>query len=608
MKPRSKLTAALVGVLLALGAATYALDCDSAAPSSEHPSPKFDPSRDAESLAAPAPAPDAVEEPAQVPGADSLRFVAGQPPVSVAVSLTAGAAGVYPPLQAQVGQGSFWDLPAPVDSAGEDTARSAWEIYARSADGEHAYWANLAATADLDDTGRVLALSPAASLAVEVVDPDGAPLAGANVRVSRGLIGLVHLTQSTDEDGGAEFPAIPPGDYRLTVQAAGFVARSRPLLHTARLPGGRDTLRVVLDRGATVAGRVVDTAGRPVAGAQVEAIAVSPFADEILDADFLAQVGVASQVARAGADGRFILAGLDIGALQLRAEAPGYAAGLSELMRVQASGRQPSVDIVLRREATRDDLLVRVQTSDPQVQVDAVYLQVDTGADAGRRCVGSHLRAADWRFNNCGRGARTLVATTRDGVELRWTGEFSETTEVILDAPGRLEIFVVDAQGAPVNSSLVQLWRGAELLLEADSRGSRPLTYLAAPPLTATLVALDARRGAALESVALETAPQAPPHGARRYVMTLNRDILGVAQPPGIVRDLAVIQRVTRAEVVRDGRSILFDMIAPDSPAGRAGVQRADALVYLRKTSGARYELLVLRDGARIRLDFALED
>ncbi|HEV2802964.1 MAG TPA: TonB-dependent receptor [Pyrinomonadaceae bacterium] len=54
-----------------------------------------------------------------------------------------------------------------------------------------------------------------------VVDPQGAGVAGATITLSNPEKNFVR-TQTTNEDGGYTFPLIPPGNYRLEAEAAGF--------------------------------------------------------------------------------------------------------------------------------------------------------------------------------------------------------------------------------------------------------------------------------------------------------------------------------------------------------------------------------------------------
>lgn len=531
----------------------------------------------------------------------SLRFVRGADAESVAVFVNVGTPGHYPPREGEVEEGGFFELPEALEVSTWDEELNVHEVYARSEDNKDAFWSFLPANKNPDEA-QVVTLRPASPLNVEVVDPAGEPLVGAKVRLSHGLIGMVHQTEITSEDGEALLGAIPEGDFQLSVYADGFVRHTRHLLHTYRSESEVATTQVILDRGATVTGRVVDEFGVVVAGADVAIIPVSPFADEIIDADFLAQVGVASQIGKSDAQGRFSMGGIATGAVQVRADAPGYGAGLSALIRVKGDTSTKIDDIVLTREEQRDDLLVRVLLSDPTVKLNAVELRVPSGhEDAGRRCRGSRLNARDWRFVNCGKGSRELIATTTTGVALHWKGTLEEEDEITLNAPRRLEVFVVDAVGAPVSGAFVQIWQDGEKLLEATSRGADPIRYDTAIPFRATIVARDARRGAG--QYAIEIAANAGDQAANeeRAVVTLDRELLELSFPPGVLNHVEEIERHLGAQIVQDDHQWIVDRVPADSGAGQAGIQRGDHILMLRRV-GEEVEAIISREGERLRV------
>lgn len=128
------------------------------------------------------------------------------------------------------------------------------------------------------DRGLVLHARPVATdktLAVRVVDPDGRPVAGAEVRAwveSVGVAGAVVVTGTNGRAEIANLPArrlivgakMPPDDPR----AAKWVEAS---LYGVT-PDDRE-VEVQFREGVSVAGRVVDAAGEPVAGATVRVFA-----------------------------------------------------------------------------------------------------------------------------------------------------------------------------------------------------------------------------------------------------------------------------------------------------------------------------------------------
>jgi hypothetical protein len=109
-----------------------------------------------------------------------------------------------------------------------------------------------------------------------VAADDGRPLRRAIVRLSAAETGAPRTT-ITDEGGRYEFRDLPGGRYSLTAARVGFVTLSygqtRPLESGTpiELRAGQaiEKVDIALPRGSVIAGRIVDEAGEPVAGAQV---------------------------------------------------------------------------------------------------------------------------------------------------------------------------------------------------------------------------------------------------------------------------------------------------------------------------------------------------
>ena len=95
-----------------------------------------------------------------------------------------------------------------------------------------------------------------------VVDPDGQPVFDATVRV--GMLGEVHTREArTLADGSFVVAACEPGRKPVAAAAPGFAAVTLETdIHEDTPP-----LRLVLQRGKALRFRVVDQAGRPIAGA-----------------------------------------------------------------------------------------------------------------------------------------------------------------------------------------------------------------------------------------------------------------------------------------------------------------------------------------------------
>ena len=155
---------------------------------------------------------------------------------------------------------------------------------------------------------RDLQLEPAGSLAGRVVGrPGGEPVPAASVQ-ARSIEGWsLGRSRAVESDGEGRFrlDGLTPGDFVVEARAAGRAGRSAPVRVT---PGpSAPELVVELADGLALDGRVVDAAGRPVAGAQLTA---------------WSRDGGPPAEATSAAGGRFRIEGLLPGRYELRAMGP----------------------------------------------------------------------------------------------------------------------------------------------------------------------------------------------------------------------------------------------------------------------------------------------
>ena len=142
-----------------------------------------------------------------------------------------------------------------------------------------------------------LALDRGESLSGTVRDEDQKPLVGARVRLSPSNVSFFNMgavaadivsgekTAMTGSSGEFHISGLLEGDYRLVANARGYVPEAMK-----KVPSG-DTVSLVLRRGSTVEGRVLEAGDgeRPIPGARVRS---------------------GPSVATADAEGRFVLEGL----------------------------------------------------------------------------------------------------------------------------------------------------------------------------------------------------------------------------------------------------------------------------------------------------------
>jgi hypothetical protein len=182
-----------------------------------------------------------------------------------------------------------------------------------------------------DRRAPTLALEPALALSGTVVDEQGKPVAGVEIKARlqpgsrpRTMAGWGSGgTALTSAAGTFRFPALYAGlAHELTLTRRGFAVTRETV---PPLEAGRPAApaRFVLRQGRTGAGRVVNQADQPVAGATV-------VLEPVASGDLVARINRGRDEAwrfeaTAGADGRFEVPDLPPGRFDLTARGPGYA-------------------------------------------------------------------------------------------------------------------------------------------------------------------------------------------------------------------------------------------------------------------------------------------
>ena len=115
-----------------------------------------------------------------------------------------------------------------------------------------------------------LVLAPAAALTGRVLDESGAPVIGAHLVWVSSVADAAQRRVTSADGGGFVLDGLPPGDWSVDVQAAGYL----PLTQrgVALQAGANPGLALTVQRGGAVSGRVTDRAGVGIAGAAVELV------------------------------------------------------------------------------------------------------------------------------------------------------------------------------------------------------------------------------------------------------------------------------------------------------------------------------------------------
>ncbi|MFL6293896.1 MAG: carboxypeptidase regulatory-like domain-containing protein [Thermoanaerobaculia bacterium] len=184
--------------------------------------------------------------------------------------------------------------------------------------------------------GPTLALEPALAATGVVVDEQGRPVAGVQIQAAPQPAGRLRIaalvasggTSRTSASGRFRVGGLAAGiAHELRLAKAGFApARAEvPPLEPGRPgAGGGTDLRIVLRRGRTGFGRVVDGSDRPVAGARIE-LRPAPSGDRRMAMMRWRDSAPVKYEATADAAGRFEVRDLPAGTYGLTARGSGFA-------------------------------------------------------------------------------------------------------------------------------------------------------------------------------------------------------------------------------------------------------------------------------------------
>lgn len=300
----------------------------------------------------------------------------------------------------------------------------------------------MAAASGTAATPATLALRPGGTVTIDVVDENQQPMGEATAEL-RGL--EVHTPAVAG--GRAVVEVAVPGSYVVAAWAPGYAREFLP----AVVGSGTTALRVELSRGAELAGRVVDEAGKPVAGARVRYEAAQ---DAITGSD-LVRDSVESD-----ADGKFSFPALPLGSYRLMANHPTLALGFTDLISLDGTTAKRDVSIAMAAGARVEGKVVgadgkpasfarvRIGLTIPGSRIVTPPRQVT--ADAAGAFSASGLQ----RRQLSAVAVHPAGASTAVGVDTR-AGDVTGLV-LTLDSVEALAGQVVDAAGQPVAGA--QVW------------------------------------------------------------------------------------------------------------------------------------------------------
>jgi hypothetical protein len=321
-----------------------------------------------------------------------------------------------------------------------------------------------------EGAGIALKLEPAGSIAGQVVDAAGHPLAKVQIGVlpvqwTEGRSPRYGTTWSR-ADGRFRLPSLSPGErYELTAALEGFATASR---QAAALPHPVP-MRVVLERGATAFGRVLDREKRPVQGAELVL--------SVNEGAFSGQINPTYEEAMAHATsdtrGSFELKHLNPGQLRLRVKSRGFAP--FALPEVEIPPRTARVDLgtlTLDRGLAIEGLVTdprSVPLPDVEVSLNTQITLFTMGPDSqdspAQVQTGPDGR---FRFDDLRRGAKFEIKVERQGyvpASVRVDVPAPESLTIELK-PGRtLAGRVTGPKGEPVRNAILSLREEMKLRL-----------------------------------------------------------------------------------------------------------------------------------------------
>lgn len=260
-------------------------------------------------------------------------------------------------------------------------------------------------------------VTPGFVVAGKVIAPDGKGLAGARVQLAKDRPPFERpMIARSGPDGAYRIEGVLPSGFRLEVAADGHARAQQELLVTADVPD----LRVKLEPGAVVKGRVTSAEGKPIEGALINL--------QVRARDRAMMVGGVFERATTAADGSFEIAGLPAGDLRLTAQHPAH--GIAEVKDDKLAGaEQKTVALKLAAGAT---IAGSVTLDDGKPAAGARVEGMMMGG-AGRW---SDVTAADGSYKLTGVSSGSVIVVGTLGRGMSWGGRDRPDQKTVKVAEG----------------------------------------------------------------------------------------------------------------------------------------------------------------------------
>jgi len=303
----------------------------------------------------------------------------------------------------------------------------------------------------------ILHLKTAGGLEVTVVAVDDRkPIAGAEVELRDEPV----AGGSTNAEGKVTLRGVDAGWHSVEVAAPGY-ATSSTFIESGGRPGTLDKQTIELRHGAAASGKVVDPAGKPVAGAQVRAIAASSFG--------FGRMSDAKKSIVSDAAGRWTVPALPAGTFRFNATHEKHGPGSSPPTSLDGKSEHKDITITLTEGAHIAGQVVR-KGGGPVASATVRVAVKDAGLTT---------ELARQVFTN-EKGAFDVTGLPRKPVELVASGE-TASSEIVpldlaakpeqlglrieLDIDGSIAGLVVDAKGQAI--------AGAQVMATPEMGGKR---------------------------------------------------------------------------------------------------------------------------------------